>query len=315
MFKSPYSTSNGSMHRVSTITKAVELALISGNLTTCTDPNVNGLYFIDSKPETKELPAVIMPLTIVPDHGIKDPFTVVDLRAYSTYLSRYRDNSGAIKMPTTGPVGLVFKQALLQMIWAQGGAERLLSCSDLPLTVYATWIANSLQIKLGLNQESHSVVKVLAGWFYLCLFITKDDLGDLTSMTHSKIMKLNRALRLDVSLVYETVKSAGFLNDVGDLIEAIKSVGDPRAKSLNAGLFYTLLQRGWHGHANDHFMVSAALEFPPYFMGYVYASCTETSVKETPISKAVLYFKANNTLEAYQRTMDGFFSSMTTGGY
>jgi hypothetical protein len=308
MFKSPYSTSNGSMHKVATMTKAVELALLSGSLTSSSDPTINGLYYIVSSPETKELPAVLMPLTAEASHGVNQSFTVVDLRPYSSYLR-------STKIPTTGPVGLLIKQAILQMIWTKGESERLMSASDLPLTVYATWIANALQTKLGLNAESHAVVKVLAGWFYLCLFLTKDDLGDLSSMTHAKIMKLNRALRADINVVYETVKSVGFLADLSDLVEAIKNVGDPRAKSLNVGLLYTLLQRGWYGHTNDHFMVSAALEFPPYFMGYVYAACTETSMKETPIAKTTLFFKSNNALEAYKITMDGFFSSMATGGY
>lgn len=313
MFYSPYATTNGSLHNLSKLQKQLEVSKATGLLTPCRHPEVNRLFFILPSPETKTIPQAQLPVTMVDSHRKEEWYVVADLRPYVSYLQRSIDSNGQFKVPDQGPVALLFKQALLQMIWQKGESGRLFSATDFPILIYATWISEALQRHFGLNPHVQSEVRALAGWFYMCLFFDAVDKAELESEMSSKIIKLARVLQIDVSSIHELIKRVGYLANLSELIAAIKELGDPRASQLNPGVFFTVLSRGWFGHANDPYMVSAALEFPPFFMAYVYVAATETNFKNQPIASTALRFNRNNRLEEYRRVMDGFFQSALTG--
>lgn len=313
MFISPYLTSNGSIHNFSKILKAIEQSHAVGTLTECRYPAVSKLYYIDVNPETKTIPPIPLPVTVSDDRRKDEWYVVIDLRPYSSYLSRLRNDEGVIEMPDRGPVGLLFKQALLQMIWQKGEAQRLYRMTDLPISIFSTWVSETLQNKLNLNPQVQQDVKILAGWFFTCMHLPTMTADELEEEVLTKTIKLARSLKLDVAVVIELVKKVGYLEDVGALIEAIKDLGDPKAAQLNPTFFYTVLSRGWYGHASDSYTVSAALEYPPLFIGYVYAAVTESDYKNTPIATVAKRFNRNNEFENFKRILDDLFRSVVTG--
>lgn len=183
---------------------------------------------------------------------------------------------------------LIRVRARFQLLWQdpQYVKQDLLRCGDLPGIVWVNWISKSLSYRLSLDALQQMHLAVLCGYYYVCLFNTREEFDD-TAKAKSAVL-ISRWTRINVSEVLEIIDPQPYLDTLKDFVDACKrSVETSRMEQLNLGLVYTLLGGSWYGSSSSRETVGVALEHPPTYLALINASLQLRSYRSATLAKIV----------------------------
>lgn len=299
MFKSPYSTTVTSGHRINNIQTQLSQALVEDRLFHPVVPGVSSLYAVYGKdPITQQIDAFTHPINITRQ---STELTVIDLRSYGNQVTPVEQGLQVAKI---GAAALLVKQALLQIIW-QKSPESFQPLVDLPLAVYASWIGGSVSRHLNLDAATSIDVRILAGWFFMCQFLDQADYDRQNGedFLASKATKVARNLRVPIENVLGAINRVGFLGNLSAFAEALRTHGSTRLDRMNVLMLTQMLGGSWFGSANSREMVSVALEFPPMFYGIVHSAATEAFYKKAIIAEVTLKQQYRDNFKRFDMAM------------
>jgi hypothetical protein len=125
--------------------------------------------------------------------------------------------------------GLLLR-AHLTDLWVNHSPDPLRNFSNLPLQLFASWLAERVAKRLGLEVKAQTQVHILAGLFYLNSF-WKDEPPAQDVIIH----QIQRATRLPEDMITDVVKQVTVLVDLEALCTAFYEVTQStRFKGFNA---------------------------------------------------------------------------------
>lgn len=303
MFFSPYDTAIASQHVMDRVVRQVEMAKATGDLIANALPDVPQLFIVAGKnPAMSVIPPFSHPLTI---GSGTNRYTVIDLRPYNAQIL-FGEH---VRLPKDGQVGLLVKQALLQIIWQSGRHSDLSAFSDLPLGIFASWVSEGISRRVGLDANTLMSLTALTGWYYQCLFMPapSGELDDRVKMTHAT--KISRTLGIKLDLVSELINTHGFIDNSTSYINAAKQLGSTRLNELSTALFFTILAGSWFGSASARETVAVALEYPPTFIAMVHTAINEKMYRKSPITETSVRFNRRNAFPQFNLSFSAMVSS------
>lgn len=290
MFKSPYETTPLSGHVMQKTLQLVQKALVMDHLVQPV-PELKNLYAVLGKdPEIQQIPAFTHALEI--EHR-GDTVYVMDLRPYDSTILKQPEGVQIVKGT---PAELILKLTTLQMIW-QKRSDDFIPLMELPLSVFASWIGNTLTTKLGLDPAVSLKVRALAGWYFTCLHNEPYEVTDASIAP--KVLKVAKSTSVPAETVIEVIREVGFVGNLKQFAEALRKLPSAKLERIDVSFIVQTLGSGWHSTADPRSLVAVALEFPPYFYALVHSAVTERYFRKTAISLVAENFDRADRFRTY----------------
>ena len=282
-FKTPYDTTIGSSFVIDKTQIAIKESIVRDGL--AYDDN-NYRLDLDIQPilikgktsGESNIPFFSHPLPVI---GIdKKKYMCVDVRPYMTSTS-LSGTEKQIKNQTE--YNIVKSRLALNIVWLTESPNRLRDISNLPISIFSSWISEALTKRFALNPKDQYLLAITAAIYYQSLFT------EFTIFEEEDKVKLAapvmRATKADSKIVFEILDKITNLANINDFCSACKVVlENPRIDELNAGLLVTIVGSTWFGMSAKE-VLAIALEHPPTWITIIYASLTERSFKNSAITK------------------------------
>jgi hypothetical protein len=285
MFKFPYETTPCAAYNLADIRKALQHAMIEGQLSpahTLKGNAVDGVLAVP--PYVKSVPTFAHPVSF--DYHGKESL-VIDTRAF---VSQKMSGETRVTDPTSYQF-LVLRGALTAL-WSSGSVSDLAQLGDFPVKVFSRLLAEGIVRRLGLTPGDQMRLMALAGYWHLCQYI---DGAQIHQDTGIKLAgKVARATAISVEKVLEVMDllAAGdntypVIGSIEAFIVAAKDVvQSSRMEMLNLGLIYGSVGGVWFG-ANAREIVAVALEYPPVFLAMMYMALNDRTFHAAMFTKLV----------------------------
>lgn len=289
MFLTPYQTTPCKDYNLRNTIAELLLGKVDGKLT---EPNP-GIYL--ATPALGSVPLFTQPITrIEMDRRMDVPEIIVDGRA----LLKPNGREGGWQVSNHTEMDFQLLRARVLKLWISDGFDKqdLLRVGDFAPIVFINWVSKSLSSKLGLDPQQYLNTSIVVGYYYACLHHEELHFGEDQKMKIAS--QISRWTRMPVPNVLTVVDQLGYLNNIKDLVDALKAhSGSARMEQLSAGLIYALLGGSWFG-SNSRETVAVALEHPPTFVAFVKAALELRSYKNAVLSKvATLAVRGGNDKE------------------
>lgn len=276
MFKSPYETTVCRTHRVQDIVKDFQEMMISGELVPFVGDHTYHIPLDDKQTKPFAHPMV------VENRNDNNQSIIVDLRG----VARNHPSSGEL----SGGSDLEFARkrvGLMSMAWVNGSPKDLLNTGTYQITIFSTLISENLGRRMNLNIETQVRVRILAAFYYICLFeqdrLTFKGNEDPEYLKFAKIV--SRAVRVPLDKVLEVTDPITEYNIERIDMEAFCALlreysGSVRLDKLKPAVVYTMLGGVWFG-ANNVETVAVSLEHPPTFVAMLHQVMNDRGYRKT----------------------------------
>lgn len=227
------------------------------------------------------VPAFAHPLHFVYQ---QDELIAVDSRPFT----RYDVSSGSYRFGSQTEAFLMSYRACLQKLWDTPKRDLLENFHNLPMRVYAGWLADLIAHRYGLDPKGRMVCQVLAAVHYLSCWVDhdvkewRDEDRQLMSLT------MMRSLRLNVDDTNEILSQLeGPIHGVRELVVRMKAlVGSVRLNEFNHGVLHTIVGGSWFS-ANAREIMAVSLEHPPTWIAVLISAIQERGYKNSGIAKLI----------------------------
>ncbi len=259
------------------------------------------------------LPAVITPATPaeqalpvfyhlvpvqMPGLGGKDGanYLVGDARSFMR-----TDREGKLFVANLMEFELLQARLGLGSIWLTQGPAALRNISPIASSIYASWISQTISQRLGLDLGDMMRLRILAAFFYHCLFISKEDFKeDEINRLSVVIAKAAKAPADEAASLMERV---GYIEDINDFVNKVRvAMENPRFENFNIALLNTIISGTWFG-AGGKEVACVAMEHPPTFLAMVYASFGQRGYKMAALTRITEAFKGPKGEADYVRAV------------
>lgn len=178
-------------------------------------------------------------------------------------------------------------RSVFQSFWMEEGPKTILGLGLIQVRVFATWLAEAVTRRFGLDAEQQYKLTVYSGFYYLCLSSSKDKL-DKDRAT----IILSRALTgLSLNYIKDALVSVEYLENISDYIKNISTVlTTERLTGVNEEILISALAGSWFG-PNHTVWVGESVEYPPLFCTMLYLGLTDRGSRMTGLSKLALRFE------------------------
>lgn len=234
-------------------------------------------------------------------------FTVIDTRAFVRY-----DTTGKRIVQSTFEYAMAVLRGALTMGWAEKGSGDFLAMfGDLPAKVFTNTISRAIKRRIGISDADEVRMRVVTAFYYYSLFSPSHVLDEHAITTEAK--RLIRITSAPPQLVYAILEE---LRDTPDCLEAfaadlVQVINNPRMEHVSAGLITTMLGGLWFGAAARE-IVSASLEFPPYFIAMCYLAATQRGLNKIEIGKEVITLGQRNGVgDAFARGVQSYINHLS----
>lgn len=218
-------------------------------------------------PGSADIPTFGQPLLIEMASG--DRAYIADIRPF---VSIANQKNRDLKIHNYGSYDSIMDRLIMQVMWDERGAERMMGMGSICMTMYSRWVTNTLTRRLTLSQESQYTIGILAAYFYYCLH-SEETNPELDAITKAKVIALVRqATNADMMHIKQFIDATPIIRSVKGFITAIQEqTQDSRLSTLNdAGLFVII---GPTFIGNDARLTACvALEHPPTFIASLYGA-------------------------------------------
>ncbi|WP_144106694.1 hypothetical protein [Paraburkholderia sp. BCC1886] len=206
----------------------------------------------------------------------------IDVRPFGSY-DRMK---GAYALRNGVEYALLHRRAQLNDIWINDNPALLRDVSPVAMTVFASWISESVSRRFALDPREQLSLSILSAFHYLSLFTDEAVLDD--TLRTKMATQISRGMRIGAEDVFaildeQSAPSNGIEDFCGTAAEATKSV---RLEKFNPGVLISILKGSWFG-VNAEEMLAASTEHPPTWLALLMAAHTERTYKNSGLARLV----------------------------
>ena len=309
MFKSAYATTPCAAYNMEhTISEIEKHRILSGSQFQHTPSPVDGkpLWGLTRvTPGLADIPPFAHPLIFVPSNGstpgqeLKPQYTTyIDVRNFTRI-----DREGNVVVAADLDYNLAVYRGALQEVWSGENYLDIQNLGDLPLMVYARWMAEIINRRLALTPDVQVTVTVIAAYFYLNMFL--DHLpGQPTDKLEDKeidrmAVAISRCTYMNAAAVIDIIKELPPMRDVHDFLQALKAfTNSERFAHFDLALLYQIVVGSWFGSSAPE-ITKVAIEHPPTWVAMVALAAEERGYYNTTIGKIVQTNKNSDVLKSF----------------
>ncbi len=196
-----------------------------------------------------------------------------------------------------------FLQARLGLgsIWLTQGPVALRNISPIVASIYASWISQTISQRLGLDLGDMMRLRILAAFFYHCLFINKEEFKEDEINRLSVIIA--KAAKAPADETASLIERVGYIEDINDFVNKVRvAMENPRFENFNVALLNTIISGTWFG-AGGKEIACVAMEHPPTFLAMVYASFGQRGYKMAALTRVTESYKGPKGEADYVRAI------------
>ena len=274
-FRTAYDTTACSGYKLDKTIELLKIAYVNKELVDIGAHNIYSL--IGGSAITNEVPSFAHPLLVNFDKNFAN--LVIDSRSYGKF------NTQQNKFIVSNQVdyNILLARAKLNAIWLSGSPNILRDSTNIPMSIFASWIGEAISKRFALNPKEQFDLTILSAIFYNSLF------SDVTVFEERDKLRLinivTRSLRASAQDVITIVDK---MDSVGNIFEfcrmAEKATDSIRLRELNPGLVFTILGGTWFG-TNAKEMIAVAVEHPPTWIAMLLAAFNDRTFKNSQIVK------------------------------
>lgn len=208
---------------------------------------------------------------------------------------------GGFRVRNAPEYDLLVMRAKLDYIWNTQPAVKLLTLHDLPMSMYASWLSETIGHKYTLDGEEQLRLAILAGWYYLGLFT--NDVEPSESDRQRMAGHIARVVGAKAEEVFRITDELKILPNMHEFCKACYPVtGSVRLKEFNFGVLLTLMGGTWFG-ADRAELCGVAMEHPPTWIAMIYACFVSRTFKGTRIERLAQFKNTKGTGAEYMRSV------------
>jgi hypothetical protein len=202
----------------------------------------------------------------------------------------------------------------LNRIWLERNPSLLRDVSQLPLSVYCSWVSESLAKRFALDPREQLNLAIFAGIFYCSLFSDTDNLvfdeREKLRITQA-VSRAARASAHDVLKIIDELPKVTNHHEfvgIGDFCRLAADVsGSIRLKDLNVGLLFLIVGGTWFG-TNAKEIIAVALEHPPTWLAILMAAASERTYRNSIIAKIIERGMSKDAGKNYMHSVMGLIA-------
>lgn len=182
----------------------------------------------------------------------------------------------------------------LQGIWESTEIAMLKDISDYPMMVYGKVISEALSRKYGLELEAIARVDLLCAYAFWCFTHTKEEYEAVDIEQIASLISTN--IRSTLADVKGVIKEVDYINNVGDLVEALKRedvISSRRLSGISVASLYEVMRArsiwGVDAVAPSTEIICLALEHPPTWYACLFVSLSTTFMKNNIVQVSQRY--------------------------
>jgi hypothetical protein len=278
-FATAYDTTVCSGYVLDKLKEGIQLALIKGELAFA---RIAGTHIY----EVKAMGAVS---SAIPEFAHPFPFEhngeqclAIDVRPYG----HFDRTKGTFVIRNQVEYDLLVCRAKLNDLWISDDYAILRDVSPMAVQYFASWIAENVARRYGLDPREQLDLSILAAFHYLCLFLKDDQLDEQTKLR--MVAQISRSCRCSAQDVLGVLDSQHKpCITIIDFCEQAKIVTKSvRLQEFIPGVLVSLIKGTWFGvHSQE--MLAVAMEHPPTWLALLLAAHVERTWKNTSLSRLV----------------------------
>lgn len=247
----------------------------------------NGVFFIDHDNGGK-LPLFMFPLS-VQGHDRKF-ITVLDRRPFV-------NRNGVVINPAEYSQVLV--TAYIQQDMQENNFTIIRSTRELATRAYARSLSNRIGRQAGLDDQEQLELLVFLGLFHI--YQSERSTTDYDFVARNV---LKQALTLDSSITFPLIEEMGYINDIEDFVDFLRNRDAFfKLKNMTKKDFISLGSSIWFSSLS-RFVMGAALEHVPSFVGICYATTTNKMYLKTTLGSQIDPKYNERLIESFARTIN-----------
>lgn len=284
VYNTAYDTTACVNYRMGRVVDAVREAQVREFL-----PVADAVYYIErSDGAQKDIPAFKHPVYVGKHHVTEiqhsnemklNPFLAIDVRA----AGRIDPLTGSFKVKLgTLYQNLVYRAALTS-VWLSEGPNAFRAVSPTALSIFASWVAETVGFRYKLDPKAKIDLMILAGIFYQSNHIEGTAFDKNNEARY--LAGIGTALKVnitEVARIYDMVQAIGSVEDFCNKAKLL--LNDVRLEVLNAGVLISLMGATWGGD-NAPELCAVALEHPPTWLSLIYEASTNKAMRNVGLSK------------------------------
>ena len=174
---------------------------------------------------------------------------------------------------------------IMDTFWLDNNQRDLMTLSDFPMTIYTTLLSESAGKKLRIDEDIIEVMRIFFAYFYISLFLSKDELEAMDDVAISK--RIARGIRRPFDDVYDIVGMSETPQGLKHLLEQMKDyTQSSRIEKLNPATLFKIFGGVWFGPQATE-QVAVSLEHPPTFFAMLDIAIRHKGYQKTVLSKLV----------------------------
>lgn len=211
-------------------------------------------------------------------------FLVGDARSFMN-----RDRDGHVKIANTMEYEFLQARVGLGCIWLTDGPVALRNISPIAQSVYASWISQTISQRLGLDLGDMMRLRILAAFFYHCLFVNKEQFDE--SEINRLAVIVAKAAKAPTDEAASLMTRVGYIEDINDFVnKVVMAMENPRFENFNVGLLNTIISGTWFGMGGKE-IACVAMEHPPTFLAMIYASFGQRGYKMAAFTRVTEVYR------------------------
>lgn len=213
-------------------------------------------------------------------------YVAIDLRNFRREFAILEDNRiTAIKGTTAQSLILM---ATLQANWTEQGAPYLLSYR-LPVKSYATFIAEAITRKLGLDVNAQLMLIATFAFFYLTRSHTTSKLTEQEFRQMGDVVRRITGIAPDVLQQYQQLEGSDTIHsDIASLCQFLRTANiSTRLVKISPVFIATIVSNVRFSFMNPNAILAASIEFPPIWTTLCYLCATVQHLKKNPLGDVI----------------------------
>lgn len=248
-----------------------------------------GVFGVDYKNDFG-LPKFVFPISVF--NYKREPVTVLDQR---TYFNQAGKN---INVPE---YNVMLLSSILQQDLQRGNTSLVKTVRPYTLKAFANAFGNAIARTVTLDIIQKMTLRIILGHYFVCLF--EDSSVDYTFISQNAI---SRSLRIPQPQVLDVIQELGYLGNLADLLNAIKTHPSLFSLSrLDLGGLITAGSSIFFTTSGFRMLMGAALEMPTLFTAICYGAATEKIYQNTAVGQE-LNVKNDSSVSNFIKTV-GFY--------
>lgn len=206
-----------------------------------------------------------------------------DIRPYASFNPNNFNDDDAIRIKNKMGLNLEKLRLSLNLLWLDKRPSMLREISVIPMTIFSSWISESITRRFGLSPKDQMIISVICCFYYYSLFTNQNDFDeDEKTRLISSTMKATRAPIVMVEEILSNVKPMPSIKEFSLVIKEM--VDNIRLENFDQAVLINLVIASWFGVEAKQ-LIGVAMEHPPTWISIVYSAFVEKSYKNTVISK------------------------------